>query len=113
MTALLSATADTARISARKRLSRRQNAFPRNFSGMLFLKKEKNIYVNEVTNINIPLKKKRDFDPAAFLAQAGLGRAILHLVTKERAFSQGDTADSIFYIQSGRVRLSVIAKTGK
>ena len=66
-----------------------------------------------VTNINIPLKKKRDFDPAAFLAKAGLGRAILHLVTKERAFSQGDTAESIFYIQSGRVRLNVIAKTGK
>jgi CRP-like cAMP-binding protein len=66
-----------------------------------------------LTNINIPLKKKRDFDPAAFLAKAGLGRMIIHLVTKERAFSQGDAAESIFYIQSGRVRLSVIAKTGK
>ena len=65
------------------------------------------------TNINIPIKKKRNFDPAAFLAQAGLGRTIVHLGNKESAFSQGDPADSVFYIQSGRIRLSVIAKTGK
>jgi len=65
------------------------------------------------TNINIPLKKKRNFDPAAFLATSGLGRVIVHLANKERAFSQGDHADSVFYIQSGRIRLSVIARTGK
>ena len=64
-------------------------------------------------NINIPLKKKRNFDPAAFLTKAGLGRTMIHLANKERAFSQGDAAESIFYIQSGRIRLSVIAKTGK
>ena len=63
--------------------------------------------------IKIPLKKKRDFDPGAFLAEAGLGRTIVHLNTKERAFSQGDAAESVFYIQSGRIRLSVLAKTGK
>jgi len=64
-------------------------------------------------NINIPLKKKRNFDPAAFLANSGLGRTIVHLGIKQRAFSQGDHADSVFYIQSGRIRLSVIARTGK
>jgi CRP/FNR family transcriptional regulator, cyclic AMP receptor protein len=64
-------------------------------------------------NINIPLKKKRNFDPAAFLATSGLGRVIVHLANKDRAFSQGDSADSVFYIQSGRIRLSVIARTGK
>src|ERR1700761_2141689 len=63
--------------------------------------------------IKIPLKKKRNFDPGAFLAEAGLGRTIIHLNIKERAFSQGDIADSVFYIQSGRMRLSVLAKTGK
>jgi CRP-like cAMP-binding protein len=63
--------------------------------------------------MNIPLKKKRNFDPATFLASAGVGRRIVHLETKERAFVQGDPADSIFYIQSGRIRLSVISKTGK
>jgi len=65
------------------------------------------------TTINIPLKKKRNFDPAAFLATSGVGRVIVHLGNKDLAFSQGDHADSVFYIQSGRIRLSVIARTGK
>jgi CRP/FNR family transcriptional regulator, cyclic AMP receptor protein len=65
------------------------------------------------THINIPLKKLRKFDAAAFLATSGLGRTIIHLANKERAFSQGDPAEDVFYIQSGRIRLSVIARTGK
>ena len=65
------------------------------------------------TNINIPLKKTRSFDPEKFLATSGVGRTIVQLGEKERAFSQGDPADSIFYIQSGKIRISVIAKTGK
>jgi CRP/FNR family transcriptional regulator, cyclic AMP receptor protein len=69
--------------------------------------------VTRATNINIPLKKKRNFDPVAFLATSGLGRTIVHLGNKERAFSQGDPAENVFYIQSGRIRLSVIARTGK
>jgi CRP-like cAMP-binding protein len=48
-----------------------------------------------------------------FLAKAGLGRTIIKLDNKERAFSQGDAAASVFYIQSGRIRLSVSAETGK
>jgi CRP/FNR family cyclic AMP-dependent transcriptional regulator len=68
---------------------------------------------NEGRNIRTPLKKTRDFDAAAFLATSGLGRAIVHLGNKDLAFSQGDRAESVFYIQSGRIRLSVIARTGK
>ena len=63
--------------------------------------------------IKIPLKTKRNFDPGAFLAQAGVGRTIIHLETKDHAFVQGDAATSVFYIQSGRIKLSVVAKTGK
>ena len=63
--------------------------------------------------MNIPLKKKSAFDPEAFLAKAGVGREIVNLKNKEQAFSQGDSADSVFYIQSGRIRLSVVAETGK
>jgi CRP/FNR family cyclic AMP-dependent transcriptional regulator len=63
--------------------------------------------------MNIPPKKKRNFDPAAFLANAGVGRKIVHLENKARVFSQGDPADSIFYIQSGRIKLSVTSETGK
>jgi len=69
--------------------------------------------ITRETTINIPIKKKRNFDPAAFLATSGLGRVIVHLANKDLAFSQGDHADSVFYIQSGRIRLSVIARTGK
>ncbi|MGD0294251.1 MAG: Crp/Fnr family transcriptional regulator [Terracidiphilus sp.] len=53
------------------------------------------------------------FDPAAFLAQAGLGRKIVRLKPKETFFSQGDAADCVFYIQSGRAKLTVISKEGK
>jgi CRP-like cAMP-binding protein len=53
------------------------------------------------------------FDPAVFLAQAGLGRRIVRLKPKEAFFSQGDPADCVFYIQSGRAKLTVISKEGK
>jgi CRP/FNR family cyclic AMP-dependent transcriptional regulator len=53
------------------------------------------------------------FDPEAFLAKAGLGRTITELAPKECAFSQGDPADAIFYIQKGRVKLNVVSQNGK
>ena len=55
----------------------------------------------------------RAFDAAAFLASAGLGRRIVHLNAKQDFFSQGDPADSIFYLQKGRARLSVVSANGK
>jgi CRP-like cAMP-binding protein len=53
------------------------------------------------------------FDPAAFLANAGKGRKVLRLKAKQTFFMQGHPADSIFYIQSGRARLTVVSKSGK
>jgi CRP-like cAMP-binding protein len=53
------------------------------------------------------------FDPAGFLAEAGVGRKIVEFRNKQTVFSQGDLADSVFYIQKGRVRLSVLSKRGK
>ena len=53
------------------------------------------------------------FDVAAFLASAGLGRSIVQLRAKQAFFSQGDAADSIFYLQTGRVRISVVSANGK
>jgi CRP-like cAMP-binding protein len=53
------------------------------------------------------------FDPEAFLAKAGVGRTIIELAKKERAFSQGERADAIFYIQKGRVKLTVVSHNGK
>jgi CRP-like cAMP-binding protein len=54
-----------------------------------------------------------NFDPITFLANAGLGRRIVHLASKQAIFSQGDHADSIFYLQKGRAKLTVVSKSGK
>jgi CRP/FNR family transcriptional regulator, cyclic AMP receptor protein len=53
------------------------------------------------------------FDPAVFLANAGLGRRIVQLKPKQAFFSQGNSADSIFYLQKGRAKLTVVSKNGK
>jgi len=56
---------------------------------------------------------KNHFDTAVFLATEGPGRSVLHNTTKQAFFSQGDPADSVFYLQSGRAKLTVISKRGK
>ena len=53
------------------------------------------------------------FDASAFLAEAGLGRRIVQLKPKQAFFSQGGPADSIFYLQSGRAKLTVVSEKGK
>ncbi|MBB6143873.1 CRP-like cAMP-binding protein [Silvibacterium bohemicum] len=53
------------------------------------------------------------FDAAAFLEQAGLGRRIVQFKPKRTFFSQGGPADSIFYLQKGRAKLTVVSKNGK
>jgi CRP-like cAMP-binding protein len=54
-----------------------------------------------------------EFDTAAFLANAGLGRTIVRLAPKETLFSQGNLADSVFYLQEGHVRVTVVSAAGK
>ena len=58
-------------------------------------------------------KKKRAFDPKTFLATIGEGRKIVEFAKKQTVFTQGDAADAVFYLQSGKVRLTVVAETGK
>jgi CRP-like cAMP-binding protein len=57
--------------------------------------------------------KLNNFDPAEFLAKAGLGRTIIHVQAKETFFSQGDAADSVFYLQKGRAKVTVVSNAGK
>jgi CRP/FNR family transcriptional regulator, cyclic AMP receptor protein len=57
--------------------------------------------------------KEATFDVAAFLANAGLGRRIVQLKPKQVFFSQGNPADSVFYLQKGRAKLTVVSKSGK
>jgi CRP-like cAMP-binding protein len=58
-------------------------------------------------------ERLRQFRPQAFLSQTGVGRTIAEVKKKERIFSQGDTADAVFFIQKGRVRVSVVSGQGK
>ena len=58
-------------------------------------------------------KPSKLFDPKSFLAQAGIGRAVHQYSPKQSIFSQGQRAGSVFYIQEGKVRLSVVSKQGK
>src|ERR1700684_3874910 len=57
--------------------------------------------------------EKTTFDAAAFLANAGLGRRIIQLKPKQVFFSQGNPADSAFYLQKGRAKLTVVSTKGK
>lgn len=57
--------------------------------------------------------KSTAFDAVAFLAKAGLGRRIVQLNSKQAFFSQGAPADSIFYLQKGLAKLTVVSKNGK
>src|SRR6202158_1738564 len=57
--------------------------------------------------------KNRDFHPQEFLATIGAGRKVVSFPKKQTIFAQGDAADAVFYVQQGKVRLSVVSKIGK
>jgi len=61
----------------------------------------------------LPAKKKRDFDPKKFLATIGEGRNVVAFSRKQTIFTQGDAADAVFFIQQGKVTLTVVSKIGK
>jgi CRP-like cAMP-binding protein len=58
-------------------------------------------------------KAKPLFDPKAFLAQANGGRTISQYRRNQIVFSQGDPADSVFYIRDGNVKVTVLSEQGK
>jgi CRP/FNR family transcriptional regulator, cyclic AMP receptor protein len=60
-----------------------------------------------IEEANIP------FDTDIFLATAGVGRSVIRRRPKEVFFSQNGAADSVFYLQSGRAKLTVVSKKGK
>ena len=53
------------------------------------------------------------FDPKVFLAKVGTGMAVLEYRKDQIIFAQGEVADSVFYVQKGRVKLTVISEQGK
>jgi len=58
-------------------------------------------------------KSAAKFDPEAFLNRVGSGRAKVTYRDKKQIYSQGDVADSVFYLHSGQVKLTVISQRGK
>jgi CRP-like cAMP-binding protein len=61
----------------------------------------------------VPTKRKFDFDPMKFLATIGDGRNVVTFPEKQKIFTQGEAADAVFYIQEGKVKLTVVSKIGK
>jgi len=59
------------------------------------------------------MANKASFDPKAFLATVGEGKAILDFHKDQIVFAQGDAADKVFYIQKGRVKVVVVSEQGK
>jgi CRP-like cAMP-binding protein len=58
-------------------------------------------------------KKRHTFDPHAFLATIGEGRKFVLFPKKHTIFTQGDPTDAVFYIQTGKVKLTVVSPEGK
>lgn len=61
----------------------------------------------------VPGKIRRGFDPHTFLSKVGEGRTILKSPKNQVIFSQGDAGDAVFYLQQGKVKLTVISQQGK
>jgi CRP/FNR family transcriptional regulator, cyclic AMP receptor protein len=58
-------------------------------------------------------KRKLRFDPRSFLAKVGEGRSISKYRKDQVVFSQGDLAEAVFYIQKGKVKVTVVSDQGK
>lgn len=58
-------------------------------------------------------RNKIQFDPKTFLATIGVGRTLVPTRKKHTIYTQGAPADAVFYLQKGKVRLTVVSKSGK
>jgi len=65
------------------------------------------------SKLSLVAKLPAGFDPVEFLATAGVGRTLVKVEKKQTLFTQGDAADSVFYIQTGKVRMTVVSGRGK
>ena len=61
----------------------------------------------------LPPNKRRHFDPNVFLATLGQGRKLISIAKKQAVFVQGDPTDAVFFIKKGKLKLTVVSKTGK
>ena len=68
---------------------------------------------SQAVALTLPEQRRVEFDPKKFLATIGVGRRVVSFPKKQTIFAQGDAADAIFYIQQGKVSLTVVSKVGK
>jgi CRP/FNR family transcriptional regulator, cyclic AMP receptor protein len=61
----------------------------------------------------VAIKRRVSFNPKSFLAKVGEGRSIGEYREDQIIFSQGDPADAVFYIQKGKVKVTVVSEQGK
>src|SRR5258708_20850478 len=59
------------------------------------------------------IQLKDAFDPRAFLSQAGAGKTVEKYAKNQKIYSQGDVADAVFFIQKGKVKMTVLSEHGK
>ncbi len=57
--------------------------------------------------------ERASFDPKKFLAKVGEGKTIAECQKDQVVFAQGDAADAVFYLQKGRVKITVVSEQGK
>lgn len=69
--------------------------------------------VSKEAKVTMNGKINSAFDPASFLANAGLGRRMINIRATQTFFTQGDRADSVFYLQTGNAKLTVVSHEGK
>jgi CRP/FNR family transcriptional regulator, cyclic AMP receptor protein len=80
---------------------------------LVIAEKSRIVVVKSVKTASGQRRNTAAFEPAAFLAKTGLGRTIVELKKGQAIFCQGDAANAVFYVQKGRIKLTVISKRGK
>jgi CRP/FNR family transcriptional regulator, cyclic AMP receptor protein len=73
----------------------------------------KELLLRKKRAVVVPKRGKAAFDPKIFLAKAGEGKTISRYRKDQIVYSQGEVADAVFYIQQGKVKLTVVSEQGK
>jgi CRP-like cAMP-binding protein len=66
-----------------------------------------------MTPVAATAQKLKQFDPKTFLSAVNGGRKLVTFAQKQMIFQQGDPSDAVFYLQKGKIQLTVMSKTGK
>jgi CRP/FNR family cyclic AMP-dependent transcriptional regulator len=66
-----------------------------------------------VPDTQVTMAAKRGFDPRAFLGRIGTGITIDKYLKNHKIFNQGDVADAVFFVQKGKVKITVLSEHGK